>query len=54
MTERFKVAAVQMVSEPSRDANLAAAGALVAEAAAQGARLVCLPEWFCLMGRAER
>jgi len=54
LTESFKVAAVQMVSEPSLEANLAAAGKLVAEAAARGARLVVLPEWFCLMGRAER
>ena len=50
----FKVAAVQMVSEPSLAANLDAAGALVAEAAAKGAQLAVLPEWFCLMGRAER
>ena len=50
----FRVAAVQMVSEPSVAANLAAAGALVAEAARAGARLVVLPEWFCLMGRTER
>ena len=34
MWEAFKVAAVQMVSEPSLAANLDAAGALVAEAAA--------------------
>jgi nitrilase len=50
----FRVAAVQMVSEPSVAANLAAAGALVAEAADAGARLAVLPEWFCLMGRTER
>ena len=50
----FKVAAVQMVSEPSLAANLDAAGALVAEAAAKGAQLACLPEWFCLMGLTER
>jgi nitrilase len=54
VTERFKVAAVQMVSAPGVETNLAAAGALVAEAAGQGARLVVLPEWFCLMGRGER
>jgi nitrilase len=50
----FRAAAVQMVSEPSVAANLAAAGALVAEAADAGAGLVVLPEWFCLMGRTER
>ena len=54
MKEAFKVAAIQMVSGPSVVANLDAAGALVAEAAGRGARLVVLPEWFCLMGRGER
>src|SRR5262245_50601181 len=53
MKNPFKVAAIQMVSGPSVAANLEAAGALVAEAAAKGARLAVLPEWFCLMG-AER
>jgi predicted amidohydrolase len=47
----LRVAAVQMVSKPEIGANLRDAGALVAEAAAQGARLVALPEYFCLMGR---
>jgi nitrilase len=46
-----RVAAVQMVSKPDVAANLRDASALVAEAAAQGARLVGLPEFFCLMGR---
>ena len=46
-----RVAAVQMVSKPDVAANLRDAAALVAEAAAQGARLVGLPEFFCLMGR---
>ena len=54
MTAPFRVAAVQMVSEPSVEANLAAAGELVAEAAERGAKFVVLPEWFCLMGRTER
>ncbi len=53
MTGPFRVAAVQMVSAPEVAPNLEAAGALVAEAAARGARLAVLPEWFCLMGRAE-
>jgi nitrilase len=53
VTERFKVAAVQMVSEPAVEANLAAADELIADATDQGARLVVLPEWFCLMGHAE-
>ena len=49
----MKIAALQMVSSPDRDRNLADAERLVAEAAAQGARLVALPEYFCLMGRRD-
>jgi nitrilase len=48
--QRFKVAAVQMVSGPQPSENLATAEALVGEAAAAGARMVVLPEYFCLMG----
>ena len=44
MSDTFKVAAVQMLSEPAVEANLVAARALIAEAARQGARLVSLPE----------
>jgi len=51
---RFKVAAVQMVSGPSVEANLAAAGALIGQGVAQGARLVALPEHFCLFGMRDR
>jgi len=47
----IRVAAVQMVSKPDVAANLREAAALVADAAARGARLVALPEYFCLMGR---
>jgi nitrilase len=49
----MKFAALQMVSTPDVDRNLAAAGRLVAEAAAAGAQLVGLPEYFCLMGRRD-
>ena len=49
----MKVAALQMVSTPDVDRNLAAAVRLVAEAAAQGAQLVALPEYFCLLGRRD-
>jgi predicted amidohydrolase len=49
----MKIAAVQMVSTPEVARNLEAAGRLVAEAAAAGARLVVLPEYFCLMGRRD-
>jgi nitrilase len=49
----MKVAAVQMVSTPDVARNFEAAGALLAQAAAEGAALALLPEWFCLMGRRE-
>jgi len=45
-----RVAAVQMVSTPRVEENLRAAAALIAEAAAQGATLVALPEYFPIMG----
>ena len=44
-----RVAAIQMVSGPDVAANLAAAEALVAQAARRGAALVLLPENFGLM-----
>ena len=46
----FRVAALQMVSTPERDRNLADAERLIAQAAADGAQLVLLPEYFCFMG----
>lgn len=46
----MKVAALQMVSTPRVDENLAQARCLIAQAAEQGAELVALPEYFCLMG----
>jgi nitrilase len=46
----FRVAALQMVSTPDRERNLADAEQLIAEAAADGAQLVLLPEYFCFMG----
>lgn len=49
----LRVAAVQMVSSPNVEENLAAAGALIAQAATGGAQLVVLPEYFCLMGNAD-
>ncbi len=51
---KFKVAAVQMVSEPEVQANLAVAGELIARAAGEGARLVALPEYFCILGLRDR
>ena len=47
----MKIAACQMVSGPDLAANLAAARRLLEAAAAQGARLAALPEYFCLMGQ---
>ncbi|HEY8710670.1 MAG TPA: carbon-nitrogen hydrolase family protein [Burkholderiaceae bacterium] len=49
----MKIAAVQMVSATSVERNCAAAQRLVAAAARDGAQLVVLPEYFCLMGRKD-
>jgi deaminated glutathione amidase len=49
----MKIAAVQMVSTPDVDRNLDDMRRLVAEAAAAGAGLVALPEYFCLLGRRD-
>jgi nitrilase len=50
----MKIAALQMVSTPSVEQNLASATRLIAEAAASGAEWVSLPEYFCLMGHSDR
>src|SRR5690349_3166914 len=50
----MKIAAVQMVSTPNVETNVAAARRLAGGAAAAGARLVVLPEYFCFMGRSDR
>jgi nitrilase len=50
---KTRVAAIQMVSAAEVAANLAAAERLIAESAAQGARLAALPENFYLIGRHE-
>ena len=47
------VAAVQMISSPSVADNLATARRLVAQAAAAGAQLVVLPEYWAIMGQQE-
>jgi predicted amidohydrolase len=47
------VAAVQMVSGSTLEDNLQTAARLVGQAADQGAKLIALPEYFCLMGRKE-
>lgn len=53
MLAAMKIAALQMVSTPDVDRNLADAVQLIAQAAAAGAKLVALPEYFCLMGRRD-
>ncbi len=54
MSYPVKIAAVQMVSVADPQRNLRRAAELIAQAAAQGAELVALPEYFCLMGHKER
>jgi deaminated glutathione amidase len=49
----MKVAAVQMTSTRDVQANLSEAGRLVADAAAQGAKLVVLPENFSFLGATD-
>ena len=46
----FKVAAVQMASSPHVSSNLVEAKRLIELAAKQGAKIVALPEYFCIMG----
>jgi deaminated glutathione amidase len=46
----LRVAAIQMVSRATIAPNLQEAADLIASAAREGAQLVALPEYFCLMG----
>jgi nitrilase len=46
----FRVAAIQMASGPSVSANLEEAARLIEDAVSQKAKLVVLPEYFCIMG----
>ncbi|MDT8363865.1 MAG: carbon-nitrogen hydrolase family protein [Nitrosomonas sp.] len=48
--EKICVAAVQMASGPSVSANLKEALRLIEEAVSRKAKLVVLPEYFCVMG----
>ena len=45
-----KVAGIQMASSPHVASNLIEAERLIAIAAEQGAKIVVLPEYFCIMG----
>ena len=47
------IAAVQMISSPNVAENIASARRLVQEAAATGAQLVTLPEYWPIMGLAD-
>ncbi|GGP23343.1 carbon-nitrogen hydrolase family protein [Silvimonas iriomotensis] len=47
-------AAVQMISTPVVSENLALAGQLIAQAAAEGAQLIAVPEYFAIMGQDPR
>ncbi|MFS2033185.1 carbon-nitrogen hydrolase family protein [Polaromonas sp. CT11-55] len=49
----MKVAAIQMVSGTRIEDNLEVARELLGQAAAQGAELAVLPEYFCIMGRKD-
>jgi predicted amidohydrolase len=54
MLPKTKIAAIQVTATPRVADNLETAGRLIAEAAAAGAKLVALPEYFCLMGMRDR
>lgn len=45
-----RIAAIQMASSPQVSSNLIEAERLIALAASQGAQVVVLPEYFCIMG----
>ena len=53
MKRHTKIAAIQTVSSHVVADNLAAAGELIARAAGEGAELIALPEYFCIMGLKE-
>ena len=50
MNERMRVAAIQTLAGGDVEENLAQATVLVGEAAAQGAQLILLPEYFGILG----
>lgn len=52
--KKLKVAAIQMVSGPSLEANLNRAAHWIQQAAHAGAQLVALPEYFCFFGNSTK
>lgn len=53
ITDRFHVAAIQMVSTPVPEENIAAMRKQARAAAQQGAKLILLPEYWAVMGMRE-
>jgi len=49
----IRVAGIQMASSPQLASNLTEAERLISLAAGQGAKIVVLPEYFCMMGTKE-
>lgn len=48
-----RIAAIQMTSGPEVAPNLVSAGQLIAQAAAEGAKLIALPEYFPFIGASD-
>lgn len=53
MSDTFKVACVQNCAADDLDANLVVAERFARAAAADGASLICLPEYFCVLERGD-
>jgi predicted amidohydrolase len=53
-TAELQIASIQMVSTPSVQENLDTAGQLIQAAANDGAKVIVLPEYFCLMGLKDK
>ena len=53
ISDTLTVAALQMISAATVEPNLVAADRLIAQAAAQGAQLIALPEYFCILGHKD-
>jgi nitrilase len=53
ISNSVKVAGIQMASSPQLSSNLIEAERLIAIAVKQGAKIVVLPEYFCMMGFKE-